>query len=219
MRILSSFFSTFLTTTKCYSNYCLREVLVIVITCEVLIKMQPRAPSSSLSVGVRRATVRQTIFETLEAPRLTGFATADFINFKPKREIYERRVQETSAEQGTEIPATSYRNFIEKPILQIFITAQWVAVNEVEEISEQHLKNCVEERSNVKSEDFDLAKIESGFKNVKLDKSKNLEMQVWKLGIRYPSTLDNLGYSTFIQSQPEVAVEHIMKSITHENLS
>lgn len=89
----------------------------------------------------------------------------------------------------------------------------------VDEITEAHLKNCVEDRARVKPEDYDLAQIERGIKDVRLNKSRNLEMQVWQLGLRYATTLENLGYSAFISSKPKLAIDHILKRITHEKLS
>lgn len=175
-------------------------------------------PKGSKRTGNSDDTVRQTIVETLEAPRLRGIETSDFVTFKQKREVYERRVQEKIAEQGVAIPATTYRNSIEKPVLEIFITAQWVPVPSIDDITEEHLKDCVEDRAKIQTEDYDLAQIERGIKHVKLEKSKNLEIQVWGLGLRYATTLDKLGYSKFIEKQPYLAVQHILKRITHEHL-
>lgn len=61
----------------------------------------------------------------------------------------------------------------------------------VNEITEAHLKNGVDERANVKPEDCDLAQIERGIKDVESGQPKNLEMEVWKLGLRYATTLEN----------------------------
>lgn len=179
------------------------------------------APKGSKKAGASGDTnqVRQTIVETLEAPRLTGISTEDFVSFKQKRDIYERRVEEKSQEQGVTIPATSYRNSIEKPILDIFITAQWVPVSSVEDIAEAHLKTCIEERAKIKPEDYDLAQIEKGVSKIRMEKSqKSLEMQVWRLGLQYATKLEDLGYSTFIASQPKLAIGHILKRLSHEQL-
>jgi len=156
------------------------------------------------------SAIRQTIVETLDAPRLGGITTEDFVLFKQKREVYERRVMEKSLEQGMNIPATSYLNSIEKPILDILVTAQWVPVGTAADITEAHLKKCVEERAEIKPEDYDLAQIESGISRIRMDKSqKSLEMQVWLLGLEYAKKLEDLGYSTFIELNPKLAVSHI----------
>lgn len=167
--------------------------------------MPPRVTRRTTSANVHDgSTVRQTIVETLEAPRLTGIATADFLALKQTRTIYERRVQEKSVNQGIEIPTTSYRKSMENPVLKIFVTAQWVPVSTVNEITKAHLKQYVDERASVKPEEYDLAQIERGINDVKLGKSKNLEMEVWKLGLHYATTLENLDYFTFIESQPKI---------------
>lgn len=179
--------------------------------------MPPRA--SRRSSGSNGDRVRQTIVETLEAPRLKGIRTEDFVLFAQKREIYERQVQEKSQEQGVQISATTLRNSIEKPILNILITAQWVPVTTVEELTEEHLKACIKDRSQVKPEDYDLAQIERDISSIKMERTAgSLEMQVWNLGLQYATKLDNLGYSTFIDSQPKLAIGHILNRLTHDKL-
>ena len=71
-------------------------------------------------------TVKQTIVETLEALWLTGIDISDFVSFKERREIYETKVTEKSLEQKIKIATTSYRNSIDRSLLEIFIIAKWV---------------------------------------------------------------------------------------------
>lgn len=98
-----------LKSTRWYSNYSLREVLISVSACEALTKMPPWATRRTTSTNAHDgSTVRQTIVKTLEAPRLIDIASADFVAFKQKRTICERRVQEKSVKQRIEIPTTSY---------------------------------------------------------------------------------------------------------------
>jgi len=47
---------------------------------------------------------------------------------------------------------------------------------------------------------------------------RSLEIQVWDLGLRYSKKLESLGYSTFISTQPELAIGHIMRRISHPRL-
>lgn len=70
-------------------------------------------------------TVRQTIVETIEAPRLTGIKTTDFVNFKEKFETYERLIIGRSRDPNIDIPLTSYGNSISKPMLTMFVLANW----------------------------------------------------------------------------------------------
>ena len=78
---------------------------------------------------------------------LEYLSTEDFVSFKQKRKIYERHVNEKSAEQGVPIPATSYRNSIQNPILEMFVVAQWVPVSSVAEITEENLKTMTWRKS------------------------------------------------------------------------
>lgn len=109
------------------------------------------------SVGNNRDKVRQAIVENLEAPRLNGIKIEDFVTFARRREIYERQVKEKSQKQGVIIPATTLRNSIENPILNLLITAKWVAPTNLSDLTEDHLGKCIKDRSEVKPEDYDLA--------------------------------------------------------------
>lgn len=166
-------------------------------------------------------TIRQTIVETIEAPRLSGIKTEDFVRFKQKREIYVRRVNEKNSDTTTQIQLTTYRDSISKPILRLFVLGDWVAAETVDDITEQQLQECINEKARVKPDDYELGKIEHEIKTLKLEKedaSDNLEMQVWKLCLNYTTTLENCGYSEFITKMPEIAVEHLLKRVSHQDL-
>ncbi|PXF41039.1 hypothetical protein BWQ96_09254 [Gracilariopsis chorda] len=167
---------------------------------------------------IRRNSVRQLLRRS-KALRLTGISTEAFLSFKQKREIYERRVTEKSSEHGTTIPATSYRNSIQNPVLEMFVSAQWVYVSSVDDITEDHLKASIEERAKVNPEDYDLAQIEKGICKICMDRSvKTLEMQVWQLGLQYATKLEEIGYSKVIQMQPKLAIGRILRRISHLQL-
>ena len=51
------------------------------------------------------------------------------------------------------------------------------------------------------------------------DPSDTLEMQVWNLCLNYNMILKNCDYSEFITTKPELAVEHILKRISHSDLT
>ena len=72
------------------------------------------------------STVKQTIVETLEAPRLNGISTQDFVKFKQDRAIYERRAAKKNYQDGVTVALTSYRNSIKNPILALMLRAEWV---------------------------------------------------------------------------------------------
>ena len=89
----------------------------------------------------------------------------------------------------------------------------------VEEISEDQLKDCVKGRSHIDPSDYDLAQIEKGIAHVKLENSSSrLEMRVWELDLQYSKALKEMGYSEFIQKKSEIAVKQIIRRISHKQL-
>ena len=165
------------------------------------------------------STVKQTIVETLEAPRLNGISTQDFVKFKQDREIYERRAAEKNSQDGVTVALTSHRNSIENPILALVLRAEWVAASDTDSITEDQIRSCIQMRSRIDPADYNLAQIEKGIQHVRLrNRQKSLEMKVWELGLQYATVLENLGYTDFIQKQPYLAVKHILKRITDEQL-
>ena len=164
-------------------------------------------------------TVRQTIVETIEAPRLKDIGTESFVEFKRRREIYERQIAEKNTEHGVNVPLTSYRSTITEPVLEMMVMAKWVSATDVASITEEQLKSCIDERARIKVEDYDLAYIQNGIKDVKLNmKEETLEMPVWKLGLAYTTALKDIGCGEYITKMPQLAVDDIMKRITHEVL-
>lgn len=77
-------------------------------------------------------TVKQTIVESVEAPRLTYISTSDFVAFVQGIEVYEHQVEERNADATTKLPLTSYRNSISKAILELFVVAGWVTASRTE---------------------------------------------------------------------------------------
>ena len=169
--------------------------------------------------GDHERTVRQTIVETLEAPRLTGVSTGDFVKFKNSREIYERRLEAKNRDDSVNVPATSYRDCVDELVLGLMIRASWVKADSIDEITEKQIEECVNKRSHIPPASYDLAEIERGIRNVKLsDSPSNLETKIWELDLQYHSVLRNLGCSEFVQQQPGLAIKHILKRISHKQL-
>ena len=77
-------------------------------------------------------TVPQTIVETIEALGLNGLKTEDFVQFKEKREVYVRRVNEKNLDISDQIQLTMYRDSISKPILRLFVLGDWVNAATIE---------------------------------------------------------------------------------------
>ena len=167
------------------------------------------------------ATVKQTIVASLEAPRLTDITTEAIAVFKEQRATYERQVDEKNSDSSTQITKTTYRNSVDQSVLDVFVMAQWVPVHSVEEVTEQQIRDCIDNRAEVAVQDYDAGKIEQDIKDVKMeakDKDTNLEKQVWKLCLNYTTTLRKFGYKDFIKKRPKQAVKHIAKRVTHPHL-
>ena len=148
------------------------------------------------------STVRQTIVETLEAPRLSNIRTEDFVKFKERRAIYERKANAKNQESGFEVPLTSYRDSIDESVLDLFVLSSWVDASCIEDITEEQLKAVIKDRSIIPEDDYDLGKIERVTADIKLNKpsrGSGLENQVWQLCLKYVSSLRSIGYDDFLK--------------------
>lgn len=165
--------------------------------------------------------MRQTIVETVEAPRLQDVTTAAFVAFAQQRAIYVRKVEEKNQDSGIAIALTSYRNSIPDSILRLFIVAKWVPVSAIADITEAHLEQVVKDHSRVAPVDYDLAYLERKLQDRKLWKptrGAGPKQQVWKLCLGYTSKLEACGYAEFIDRHPKIAVHHLLKRLTHKQL-
>ena len=164
-------------------------------------------------------TVKQTVVETLEAPRLLCTETQDFVKFKEAREVYERLVNEKSAELGTEIPKTSYRNSIDSSVLELFVTLQWVPESSVDSITENSLKACVNTKATVAADKYDQALVERHLSSVKMDSAvQSLSARLIKLALDYSKMLRRIGYDGFLKERSCLAIQHLLARISHETL-
>ena len=166
-------------------------------------------------------TVKQTIVETIEAPRLENFEVPDLVTFKEKRLVYERRVSQKNRDPSVNIPFTTYRDSVSESVLRMFVTARWIEADSVGNITEEQLKGCIERRARVDERDYNLANVERRLAKVTLErprKGSTLETQVWRLCMKYYDTLKACGYDSFVESKPKIAVSHIYKRLSHTHL-
>ena len=166
-------------------------------------------------------TVRQTIVETVEAPRLTDIDTSDFVMFKQKRVIYERKIAEKNAEEGVQVQLTTYRNSISRAVLEFFVSAGWLKAADAEAVTEEQLKELIERNARIDPADYDLALLESELRHVRMERAgrnSSLERQVWRLCLKYTSKLQKCGYDEFVKKQPKLAVKHLVRRISHPQL-
>ena len=139
--------------------------------------------------------------------------------FKTNRAIYERRVKDKQTDEGVKISLTSYKNSIDRSLLELFILYQWVPQKSIAAIKESSLKSCIECKSVVKEKVYNLGLIEKDLKYLGMDKKvSSWETQTQKLVLKNQQMMLNLGYSTFIQIRAQIAVKHIISKVKHPPL-
>ena len=175
--------------------------------------------STNEVMPAKQSTIRQTIVETLEAPRLLGIEIRDFVEFREKRKLYERRLKEKNLEQNSSVPTTSLRNSIEDSVLKIFIRMRWIPETDMTSIKEESLKECIEHRSKIESKKYDIFFLDKLVKRLKADtKLSSLHLRVCKLAHDYEKLLLEHGYEHLIDSHPMVAVQHLSSRLFHDGL-
>ena len=78
--------------------------------------------------------------------------------------------------------------------------------------------DCVEKRSPVDPKYYHPARNEKEICQVRMGKEKSLETKVLQLGFRYCKSLRGLDYTAFIEKNPEIAIGHIRKRVSDEQL-
>ena len=164
-------------------------------------------------------TIRQTIVTNLEAPRLTGVSTKEFVKFKKARELYEQQVEEKNREPGVSIVATSYKASIESALLRIMIAAEWVPVKSIDEITEEHLISCVEAQAVYKPSNYEAERIDDIVADIKMDTSvKDSSSRVWTFYQRYLTRLENHGIGDLPDANPQVVIKQLLNKVEPEEL-
>lgn len=146
----------------------------------------------------KKDTVRETIVESLEAPRLSGMDRKKFSQFREKRKEYERLVDEYNTQDGHEA---------------------LVSASDIGSVSEDEQKECIEKEVDVSPEDYDLIEIEKDISHFRMPKKKNsLKTRVRTLSLNYGKRLNDMGYLRFISECGRIAVKHILPRIDHDQL-
>jgi len=200
---------------SCHSNCFAKQVA------EALSALDIPSAMKNGSENPQPTTVKETVVETVEAPRLTDIQVSEFVTLKPKRATYERHASEKNAGGMMSIPLKTYLNSIDEAVLRLFVIAKWAPTESVEEISEDHLATCVEERARVELGKYDLCRIEFELKDVKLGNSTkipNIEKQFRRLCLKYFTTLQRWEYEEFLTKKPKLSIKHMLKSVTHKQL-
>lgn len=165
--------------------------------------------------------MKQTIVETVEAPRLEGLSVAGFAKFKEDRDVYERCIAEKNLNPNLSVQLTTYKDSIDPCLLDIFAPGNWVPVDDVKDIKESHPKECVEKHCVVTPKNYDLGILDETLKDLKLaraDQENTLEDRVWQLILEYKKILKGCGYHLFTEKHPKIAVGHLISRIGHHQL-
>lgn len=155
------------------------------------------------------ATVRETVINCIEAPRLKGLSTGEFIEFKKLRDLYEKQIEEKSRHRKEEIFATSYKASIEDDDLEIFIAAGWIEASSVDEIAERQIVQCIEERCKREVNGEQLYLVDQAVKNVVMNTNiAEAEDRVWSLTRDYRNALRSAGYAYIVHTKPHIAINN-----------
>eukprot|EP00171_Calliarthron_tuberculosum_P023513 IDg23513t1 len=151
----------------------------------------PRQVSEQPPSSIRRQTRKQTVVETLEAPMLTGVSLRDFIEFKRKRDKYEREISEKNKEEGVEITLASYLTSVDRPVLELMWLRKYIERDSLDEITEDDVKECISHRARRKPGDFEIAAVEKTISNVHIKMSiPGAENRIDTLLLDYKKALD-----------------------------
>ena len=173
----------------------------------------------SSPLDAEESTVRQTIVASLEAPRLKGTTTKHFNLFTRERDLYEKKLAEKNREPGVNVPATTFKASIEDNMLRLFLAFGWIDQNDIADVTEDELKECIRTRASRVPKDNELGRVDAAVTGVKMDnKIPLIEDRVLNLVHVYLETLDAAGFQNLTEEKPHVAIRHIMKRLQPTSL-
>lgn len=164
--------------------------------------------------GTTGNTVKQTILTNIEAPRLKGISTKDFIAFKRDRELYEKQVNEKNKDPNNKIPLTSVLASIDKRFLKTFIAAQWISVDSIDKITDALVTNCIESRTSREIDVGNLHQINEAVKHVSMNMSiTDADDRIWTMHSDYMAALEDAGFGQLPDTKPSVAIKHFFEKL------
>lgn len=167
-----------------------------------------------MNTQANNGTVRETVISCLEAPRLKGVSTRQFIEFKRLRDLYEKQVEEKSRNLKEDIVPTSLRASIEDDDLNIFIAAGWIDAESIDTITERQILQCIEERCKRVTTGEHLYLVDQAVKNVSMNTNiSEAEDRIWSLRRDYYNALRSAGYAHILETKPHIAINHILKKL------
>ena len=153
---------------------------------------------AAVAIQHKNDTIKQTIIETIEAPRLENIIVRDSVAFKESRIIYERRISKKNADAAVQMPLSTYKISINESVLELFVTENCVDSTSVDRITEDRIKSYIDKLTHVEENDYDLGSFERNIRTVSMEQPSlgvNLEKQVWRAsnfrqGLALPEVFD-----------------------------
>lgn len=101
---------------------------------------------SKMGLIERNSTVRETVINCVEAPRLRVIFTTHFIAFKRLPELYKKGIEENSRHLKEDIIRTSYRASIKEDNLKTSTAPGSIEADYIDELSKRLIQQCVEKK-------------------------------------------------------------------------
>lgn len=162
----------------------------------------------------RKSTIKETVIRCVEAPRLKGVSTRNFIEFKRLRELYEKQIEEKGTQLQGDIIPTSYRACIEDVDLEIFLAAGWIKAPSIDQLTEAQIRQCIDERRKKGVNGEQLYLVDQAVRSVSMNMNiEDAEDRVWSLRRDYANTLRAAGYSNIIEERPHIAINHLLRKL------
>lgn len=159
-------------------------------------------------------TARETVISCVEAPRLKGVSIRQFIEFRRLRDLYEKQVLEKRRHIKEDIIPTFLRASIEDDDLRICIAAGWIDASSIEQITEEQIRQCIDERCKRETTGEQLYLVHQSVKNVTMNTSiAEAEDRVWSLRRDYHHALRSAGFAHIIETKPHIAINHILRKL------
>lgn len=164
-------------------------------------------------------TVKKTVISCNEATRSRDVSRRHSIEFRRLRKSYEKQLKEKARHLKEEIISTSYRASIADEDLMVFIAAGRVYCSCIDELTESHIVEYVDNRSTIKATGEVLHLVDHADKTVGVQMHIfEPEDRVWSLRRTYSQALKAAGYDELIELKPHIAIQHFLQRLKSAQL-
>lgn len=91
-------------------------------------------------------TVRETVINCVKALKLRSISTQHFIEFKCRRELYQKQLEEKGRHLGEESLAFFYKASMEDENLRFYIANGWIEASSIGKLTESQIKTSIGEK-------------------------------------------------------------------------